>query len=78
MLYYRVKNMETFKDGNVFGDRVLKIDQILIISEVEKERAEQSGAVFEVLETLIKNPLKEEVSEEKETPKPKKAKKNEG
>lgn len=55
---YKVKNMEPFKDGGILGGRFLKPNEILIVTQLEKERIEQSGGVLEVLDTLIPNPLK--------------------
>lgn len=83
MFYYRVKNMEPFKDGNVLGGRFIKAGEVLIVTEDEKAKLVQSGAALEVLETLVKNPLKalaeeveqkvyvEETVEEQEQPAPK-------
>lgn len=74
MFHYRVKNMEPFKDGNVLGGRFIKPGEILIVSEDDKNRMAQSGAVLEVIEALVPNPLKavkvEPVEEIKEEVKP--------
>lgn len=58
MFHYKVKNMEPFKDGNVLGSRFVAPGEVLIVDGVTKQKMEQSGAVLEVLETLVPNPLK--------------------
>ena len=55
---YRVKNMEPFKDGNVLGGRFLRPNEILVVTQQEKDRIENSGGVLELLDTLVPNPLK--------------------
>jgi hypothetical protein len=57
-MFYRVKNLEAFKDGNVLGGRFLKPGEVLIVSEEDKLKIEQSGGTLEVLELLVPNPLK--------------------
>lgn len=58
MLMYRVRFTEAFKDGTIFGSRAFKANEVAVISESETNRARQSGAAFDILETLIPNPLK--------------------
>lgn len=60
MFSYRVKNMETFKDGNVLNGRLIKAGEVLVVTELELHRIRQSGGVVEVVETLIPNPKKNE------------------
>ena len=59
MLYYKLKFVEVFKDGNVMDGRLFKQNEVVIVSENDKNRIIQSGAVVDILETLIKNPLKD-------------------
>lgn len=63
MIMYRVKNGEHFKDGNILGGRFIKAGEVLVVSESDKQKLEQSGALLEVLETLVPNPLKKEAVE---------------
>lgn len=39
--------------------RLLKADEVLIVSEVEKNKIAQSGGLFVVIESVIPNPLKQ-------------------
>lgn len=59
MFKYKIKNIEAFKDGNVLDGRFVKPGEILVVNETEKQRMVQSGALIEVIETLVPNPLKE-------------------
>lgn len=58
MLKYKVRFVEPFKDGQVFGSKLYKAGEIDIIDAGLVERARSSGAILDVLETLIPNPLK--------------------
>jgi hypothetical protein len=58
MLHYKIKNHEAFKDGNVMEGRFIKAGEILVVSEFDKDRLAQSGGVFDILETLVPNPLR--------------------
>jgi hypothetical protein len=55
---FRVKVLADFKDGNVMGGRFLKAGEILVVTPLEKQRIEQSGGELEVIENVIKNPVK--------------------
>lgn len=57
IIKYKVKVMEAFKDGDILAGKFFKPEEIIVIDEAIKNRMEQSGAVLEVLETLVPNPL---------------------
>ena len=54
-LHYRVKFIEGFKDGNIF-DKEIPAGTTIVIAKNLYDRAVQSGAVVENLETLVPNP----------------------
>lgn len=58
MFKYVIKNMEPFKDGTIaeLEGRFVKAGEILTVSEITLHRMQQSGAVLEILETLVPNP----------------------
>jgi len=59
-MYVKVKFLESFKDGNIFGDRGFSAGEVAVLNETQVEQTRNSGGVFEVLEKLIANPLKAE------------------
>lgn len=75
----RVKFEETFKDGNIFGSRVMKVGEIVDIPIEKLAQARRSGAVITVQQEVkeevrqeVKAEVKEEVKEEKAKPNAKK------
>lgn len=62
-LHYKVKFEEGFKDGNIL-DKEMRAGEEVVLRKDLYERCVQSGAVLEILETLVPNPLKHEVVEE--------------
>jgi hypothetical protein len=58
---YRIKMLETFKDGNILEGRTLKTGEILEVDESVKNQIwSSSGGMIEVLGQVIPNPKKEE------------------
>ena len=57
-MFFRIRMLEVFKDGNILGGQLFKAGQTYIVSDVDKNKITQSGGLFEVIETLVKNPLK--------------------
>lgn len=65
----RIKNLEPFKDGNVLGGRFLKVNEILVVDEMDADKIENSGGVIERIEMVIPNPVRAEPEEpEKKEP----------
>lgn len=58
ILKYRVKFMEAFKDGNILGGKFFGAGSIHVIDESDMVKIQNSGGVFDTIETLIPNPLK--------------------
>lgn len=48
----RIRFTESFKDYNFFPD-VKKLNEEIVISQVKAEQIKNSGAYFEILETII-------------------------
>lgn len=66
MLKYKVRLTEAFHDGSIFGAKHFRATEEAILTENEMLRARSSGAMFDVLETLVPNPLKKVKADEPE------------
>lgn len=54
----RIKMTENFKDGNILEGKFLAVNSVHVVTERVAQLIENSGGLFEVLETVIPNPLK--------------------
>lgn len=57
--FYKIKMVEGFKDGNIFGGRPLRAGEEIVVSEIDLAKIRQSGGVVEQVETMVKNPMKD-------------------
>jgi hypothetical protein len=57
-MFFRIRMIEVFKDGNILEGKLFSAGKEYIVSELDKNRIAQSGGLFEVIEALVKNPLK--------------------
>jgi hypothetical protein len=57
-MFFRIRMLEVFKDGNILEGQLFKAGHEYIVSDVDKNRIAQSGGLFDVIEALVKNPLK--------------------
>lgn len=57
-LVYKIKMLASFKDGNILGGRFIQTNEFLNVSESDAVKIRNSGGEYEIVETLIPNPLK--------------------
>lgn len=72
-MYSKVKFVEGFKDGNIFGSREFAPGDTAVLTEAQLAQVRNSGGVVEVVEQVIRNPLKDEklaAEEQKAMPDP--------
>lgn len=58
IIKFQVRFLEPFKDGNIFGSKSFKTNEVATIEEEQLTKARNSGAALEVLQTLVPNPLR--------------------
>src|SRR5688500_19932135 len=57
-MFTKVKFVEGFKDGTIFPDRSFAPGEEAVLTEQELAQVTRSGGTFQVVENVMRNPLK--------------------
>ena len=59
-MYIKVKFVEGFKDGTIFPDRSFSPNEEAVVTQLQLEQIQRSGGTVQVVENVMRNPLKDE------------------
>lgn len=59
-MFIKVKFVEGFKDGTIFPDRSFQPGEEAVLTQAQLDQVTRSGGVFQVVENVMRNPLKDE------------------